>query len=134
MSIVHRSRPDGAPQLAAKVEPLKIGGTGVPDSGTPVPPDNGAPVVPSSGTPVPRESGTPVAPIYRKMTRMDARLRQDQVAELTQRARALSHKRISKDQRITESTLLRMAVDLLFRVADDLTGDTEAELRKSIDL
>ncbi len=56
-------------------------------------------------------------------------LREDQHAELAALARELMHARSRKVERITENTVIRVAVDLLIRHPEFLGGDTEDELR-----
>lgn len=148
MSGVPRKRPASAPQLVASIEPLKVGGTGVPDNGGPGAPQDGTPVVPESrpagvpdngGTGVPEsrttevpDNGAPGVPRYKKLRRMDARLRPDQVKTLAELRERLSQDRQERTERITESTLIRLGLDLLFERAQFLRGDTEDELRTSV--
>ncbi|MGW3491543.1 chromosome segregation ATPase [Streptomyces sp. NRRL F-5630] len=56
-------------------------------------------------------------------------LREDQHAELNSLARELMLARSRKSERITENTVIRVAVDLLLRHPEFLGGDTEDELR-----
>lgn len=73
-------------------------------------------------------------PRYLAFTRKEARLRDDQTIALTARARALQKAANNPDERITDNTLIRVAVDLLLSRADDLRGISEDELRASIGL
>lgn len=66
--------------------------------------------------------------------RKEARLRPDQYGRLSTTSRELNRARHSTGERITENTLIRVAIDLLLERADELTGTTEAELRKSVGL
>lgn len=116
MSAVPRQRPSSAPQLHTNVEPLNVG----------------SPVVPDSRTPVVTDSGSTEVPKYQRMRRMDARLRHEQVSALADLRERIAHGRSDRSERITESTLLRVAVDLLLSVSDRLTGDTETALRESV--
>lgn len=82
------------------------------------------------------ESGTP-APVngrakYARLTRKETRVREDQYVALTQLARALMRRRASRRERITENTLVRIAIDLLLTNAEQLVGDTETELLHSV--
>lgn len=70
---------------------------------------------------------------YRSFERKEARLRPDQYANLTEEARRLNRARTS-GSRITENTLIRVAIDLLLARSDQLAGETENELRKSVSL
>jgi len=71
---------------------------------------------------------------YSSLVRKEARLRDDQIESLTLRARKLSRNKAATDPRITDNTLIRVAVDLLLAREADLDGTSEAELRKSIGL
>jgi hypothetical protein len=70
-------------------------------------------------------------PRYLQLVRKDTRLREDQLTDLTDLARRLSRRRRVSGERITENTLIRIAVDLLLSQADKLDGNTEDELRRS---
>jgi hypothetical protein len=73
-----------------------------------------------------------VVPKFARLTRKDTRIRADQDAALTALAKSLMRRRAVKTERITENTLIRVAIDLLFAHADALRGSTEEELRKSV--
>lgn len=74
-------------------------------------------------------------PKYLALVRKEARLREDQVDDLSTQARRLMRNRpASSGERITDNTLIRVAVDLLLARADQLTGADEAALRKSVGL
>jgi RNA polymerase-interacting CarD/CdnL/TRCF family regulator len=70
-------------------------------------------------------------PLYLRLTRKEARLREDQIESLRKLARRLSRSRTDGGERLTENTLLRVAVDLLLSRANELTGTTESQIRKS---
>lgn len=70
-------------------------------------------------------------PMFERMVRKDARVRPDQDAALTALAKSLMRRRPAKAERITENTLIRVAVDLLLAHADQLRGSTEDDLRSS---
>ena len=76
-------------------------------------------------------AGTP-GPKFARCDRKDARLRFDQTAALTGLAETLMRRRAVKAERITENTLIRIAIDLLLAHAGDLVGSTEDELRASV--
>lgn len=59
-------------------------------------------------------------------------LREDQHAELATIARELMLARSRKGERITENTVIRLAVDLVLRHPELLVGDTEEELRTNM--
>lgn len=69
---------------------------------------------------------------YARLTRKDARIRPDQELSLTALADVLMRRRTVRVERITENTLIRVAIDLLLTRADDLRGSTEDELRNSV--
>jgi hypothetical protein len=85
-------------------------------------------------------SGTSVAseaagegPRYLAFTRKDTRLRDDQLDALSSLARRLQ-KQAGPEERITDNTLIRVAVDLLLSRADELSGSTEAQIRTRVGL
>ncbi len=71
-------------------------------------------------------------PLYQRLTRKEVRFRDDQLEALDRLSRRLSRaKRGAGGERITENTLVRVAVDLLLRRADAIVGETEAEILRS---
>lgn len=86
---------------------------------------------------IPATTDTSPAPQahYLDFTVKSARLRPDQISALTDLRVQLNRRRAaSEGERITENTLIRVAVDFLFDPAnrDRLTGATEAELLASL--
>ncbi|WP_341532223.1 hypothetical protein WKK05_41140 (plasmid) [Nostoc sp. UHCC 0302] len=74
-------------------------------------------------------------PKYLKLERKEARLRQDQIDALTDLTRKLNRmKRGKGGERLTDNTLIRVAVDLLLSKASELQGTTEEELKSSLNL
>jgi len=71
-------------------------------------------------------------PSYLQFERKEARLRTDQLTSVTLKARQLNKMKTSGSDRITDNTLIRVAVDLLLSRAGDLAGNDEAELRASL--
>jgi hypothetical protein len=71
---------------------------------------------------------------YDELERKETRLRTDQYGRLSDLSRSLNRLRAGKGERITENTLIRVAVDLLLTREPDLAGTTEIELRKSVGL
>lgn len=107
----------------------------LPAADSPAPAKPAAPAVRRSSA----RRGTAAAPTservhYSSLVRKEARLRDDQIESLTLRARKLSRNKTASDQRITDNTLIRVAVDLLLAREADLNGTSEAELRKSVGL
>lgn len=79
----------------------------------------------------------PQAPVvqsagYLSFDRKETRLRPDQYAVLTEHARRLNRTKGTGGERITENTLIRVAIDLLLAHADQLQGINETELRNSV--
>ena len=73
-------------------------------------------------------------PKYLTLVRKEARLREEQLDNLTSLTRSLNRKRRGTGERITENTLIRVAVDLLLNKSDELKGSTEQEIKKSVGL
>jgi hypothetical protein len=69
---------------------------------------------------------------FLRFVRKDTRLREDQLESLTANARRLNRKRRSSGPRVTENTLIRVAVDLLLDRIDKASGDDEAALLESV--
>lgn len=90
--------------------------------------------VSNSGSPEVSTSQTSEVPKYLTLVRKEARLREDQLDSLTKVARSLNRKRKGSGERITENTLIRVAVDLLLNKAGEIKGTTEQEIKKSVDL
>lgn len=120
-----RHRP-GEKTLTPKVEQLAVG-----DHPPAAPAEDRTPVVPDSGTHRPR-AGTDELPRYQQAVRVEARLWPEQVPALAALRRQVAAGRQIKTERITDNTLLRVAVDLLLAHAGQLVGDTEDQLRSSV--
>ncbi|WP_211317957.1 hypothetical protein [Deinococcus yavapaiensis] len=67
---------------------------------------------------------------YLMLVRKETRLREEQYDELTRLARKLNKRKskTARTERITENTLIRVAIDVLLDRADALNGDDEAAL------
>lgn len=119
-----RSRPAGVSPLRPQVE------------GVAVPAATAARELTQSTTSVVPDSGpieaSPAMPKYLTLERKDARLRADQLDDLATLVRRLSRQRHQRTERITDNTLIRVAVDVLLQHTDVLAGDDEAELRNSL--
>ena len=77
--------------------------------------------------------GPSAMPLYRRLARKEARLREDQYVALSRLVRVLARRRTNRSgPRLTENTLIRVAIDLLLARATRLTGNTERELRASV--
>lgn len=130
---VPRNRPGTDHTLTPAVEHLHVGDTSEPAAPAKKPPST--PSTRSSGRP---KSGTTRVrapkddrPRYLQMHRMEARLRLDQIEALASIRRRINAARVDKTERITDNTLLRVAVDLLIAHGDQLQGDNEDQLRES---
>jgi hypothetical protein len=80
----------------------------------------------------PESPASPPTPKYLRLTRKEARLREDQIEALASLARRLNKQRRGRGERITENTLIRVAVDLLLEKQGDLRGVSEEELAKML--
>jgi hypothetical protein len=75
----------------------------------------------------------PRVPKYLALERKEARLRGDQVDSLTSLARHVARQKPSRGgERITENTLIRVAVDWLLSQEEYVRGSTEEEIRRSL--
>ena len=85
----------------------------------------------------PKSNARPKAdalPPYLTFERKETRLRPEQVTSLNVKARELNKTKDPEADRITDNTLIRVAVDLLLSRAGDLAGGDESLLRKSVGL
>ena len=76
------------------------------------------------------DSAGPVV-LYSDLERKECRLREDQLAQLSVLSRRLqkSRPRGTGGERITDNTLIRVAIDVLLAHADTLVGYTEGQIR-----
>jgi hypothetical protein len=77
-------------------------------------------------------SETAAIPKYLRLTRKDARLRDEQLEALSTLRRRLNRQRRGRGERITDNTLIRVAVDLLLLKREALRGESEEELLESL--
>jgi hypothetical protein len=71
----------------------------------------------------------PELPLYKRLIPKETRFRDDQLEDLARLARRLTRaKSVRGGQRITENTLIRVAVDALLERGDALVGETEEDL------
>jgi len=80
------------------------------------------------------DSETLEVPKYLRLERKEVRLRIEQLDALTSLTRQLNRARRGKGERLTENTLIRVAINLLLENADQLQGITEDELIASLGL
>lgn len=71
---------------------------------------------------------------YMALQRKETRLRDDQIDALTAATRELNRAKTSGGERITDNTLIRVAVDLLLSKSVQLHGSNEKEIRTSVGL
>lgn len=74
----------------------------------------------------------PATPRYLQLERKELRIRLDQADLLAQLTRRLNRARRGTGERITDNTLIRVAIDLLLQNSDRLVGTTEDQLRNSV--
>ena len=75
----------------------------------------------------------PRIPKYLALERKEARLRGDQMDSLASLARRVNRRKPSRGgERITENTLIRVAVDWLLSQEAHVGGSTEEEIRRSL--
>ena len=72
--------------------------------------------------------------LFSDLQRKETRLRVEQQDDLTEQARRLNRAKGTGGRRITDNTLIRVAVDMLLSRADKLEGRDEHELRRSVAL
>jgi hypothetical protein len=70
---------------------------------------------------------------YLRFVRKETRLRDDQQNALTQHARRLNRAKAPGSARITDNTLIRVAVDLLLERIDSAVGSDEDEILSSLE-
>lgn len=96
--------------------------------------NTGAASVPAKRKPAVSKPSPKVEPsaTYLRFVRKETRLRDDQQNALTQHARRLSRARTQPGPRITDNTLIRVAVDLLLTRIEKASGDDEAAILESL--
>lgn len=78
------------------------------------------------------DSVTNKVPKYLTLERKEVRLPSEHIDELTRLVRRLNRQRKGKDERITENTLIRVAVSLLADFGERIEGNNENELLESL--
>jgi hypothetical protein len=81
-----------------------------------------------------RKPKAPEAVRFDQLERKEARVRLDQYEALQGLSRQLNRSRNRRGERITENTLIRVAIDLLLSRQAEVAGTTEPELRESVGL
>lgn len=78
------------------------------------------------------ESVATKIPKYLSLERKEVRLPSEHIDELTRLVRRLNRQKTGRDERITENTLIRIAVSLLVDFGESITGNNERELLESL--
>jgi len=120
-----------SPRTAEENAPIHptTAGTEIPQAPTPLRPDQ-----PKRMRSAQRSISDPSHMRYDEYERKETRLRDDQYGRLTTASRRLNKHRKGRGERITENTLIRVAIDLLLDREGQLQGISESELRKSVGL
>ena len=82
-------------------------------------------------TPKLSNSDTPPLPKYLTLENKAVRLRSDQIDALAALSKSLNRSRKSQGERITENTLIRVAIDLLLS-RGEINGTTEEEIKANL--
>jgi hypothetical protein len=96
-----------------------------------------SPVASVPDPPTLRESAHPdtgLGPKYLKLHAKLTRLREDQMVDLTALARRANREKVTQGERITENTLIRVAVDWILSHATDVRGSSEEEIRHHLNV
>jgi hypothetical protein len=80
------------------------------------------------------EVQTPGLPKYLRLERKELLIWPGQITRLSLLARVLNRNRGGQGERITQNTLIRVAVALLLSRSQELAGATEDELKRSLGL
>ena len=122
-----------APVAVTELAPAKQGG-GVEHAAATAPEKATQKSAAAKAAPVANELVVSAHPHYTELVRKELRLHADQADELTVLASKVQRARKEKGERITDNTLIRVAVDLLLQRQNELVGSTEDELRVALGL
>jgi hypothetical protein len=122
-----------APIAVTELAPAKQGG-GVEHAAATAPEKATQKSAAAKAAPVANELVVSAHPHYTELVRKELRLHADQADELTVLASKVQRARKEKGERITDNTLIRVAVDLLLQRQNELVGSTEDELRVALGL
>ncbi len=98
---------------------------------TPTPENSNTLKVLNSSTPTLANPETPPLPKYLTLENKAVRLRSDQIDDLAALSKTLNRSRKSQGERITENTLIRIAIDLLL-TRGNVHGTTEEEIKMNL--
>ncbi|MDN5898571.1 MAG: hypothetical protein L0H74_00710 [Brachybacterium sp.] len=103
---------------------------------SPTPADSAAATPPPARAPLAsvEDLDDEATPSYLQMARKEARIRHDQADALSALTRRLNRERRGAGERITDNTLIRVAIDMLLAQEAGLKGATEGDLRTSVGL
>ena len=87
--------------------------------------------VANSNTPTLSNPEPPPLPKYLTLENKAVRLRSDQIDALAALSKSLNRSRKSQGERITENTLIRVAIDLLLS-RGEINGTTEEEIKANL--
>ncbi len=131
-----RASPEAVPEAreeAREDRPGSGGGTAVRPAAREQSRDEAATPPPAASPGVQPTPLVPRVPKYLALERKEARLRGDQVDSLASLARRVNRRKPSRGgERITENTLIRVAVDWLLSQEDNVGGSTEEEIRRGL--
>ena len=82
--------------------------------------------------PIPAPPTEGETPLYLRFVRKETRLREDQQNQLTLWARRLNRAKRTGSPRITDNTLIRVAVDLLLARIDVASGNDEKSILRTL--
>lgn len=132
-SVAESVTPKAKPSKTSKVQ--KVSSPKVKDSKTPKLTESKTPRVLESVTREVQGSSAEILgleeaiPLYKRLIPKETRFREDQLEDLAKLARRLTRaKSVRGGERITENTLIRVAVDALLERGDALMGETEVDL------
>lgn len=125
---------DSAPQADKPAAPIAPSSPALKSDEAPSTSPARAPKVPADSNRVPASKAAEVEPgaAYLRFVRKETRLRDDQQNALTLHARRLTRARATSGPRITENSLIRIAVDLLLARIHSAEGSDEASILRSL--
>jgi hypothetical protein len=109
----------GEPELVQAAQPVAA-------------PPKSAAAQPPRPTPSPASRKASELPTYLRLVRKETRLREDQQNQLTLEARRLNRAKTVGTPRITDNTLIRIAIDMLLDRVSRASGDDEASILRSL--
>lgn len=127
-----------ATPAAPKPVPAQSGEEAVPKSAKRPSAPKTASAAQKQKTEAPPAATVPSVPIglprYKTLVRKESRLTAAQADRLSGLVRGLNLARQGQGERITDNTLIRVSLELLFTRLDDLHGSTETDLLRSLGL